>query len=82
VVEHLDVPLDPAQIIGVAAVLEHHVAAKAEIGAVELEDQPGGDDRLIFRPHRLGERFEIGVLVGIEVVGLEQRDHARARPRS
>jgi hypothetical protein len=76
VVENLHVTGNPLEILLVAAVLVHHVPAEAEIGAVELEVVAGSDDGFIFRAHRFGERFEIGIVVGIEIVRLEESDHS------
>src|SRR5688500_8891569 len=64
---------DRFEIVLVRTVLEHHVATQAEVGAVELEDQSSLDDRLVFRSHRFGERFEIGIVAWVEIVRLEQR---------
>ena len=37
----------------------------------------GGHDGLVLRPHRLGQRLQVGVVVGVVVVRLEQGDHTR-----
>ncbi len=43
-----------------------------EIGAIDLQGEPSRDNRLVFRLHRGGERFNIG-LVGREIFVLQER---------
>ena len=43
------------------------MARHRQIGAVELEREAGGDDRLVLRLHRLADRLDV-LLVGREVV--------------
>src|SRR3546814_2819680 len=45
-----------------AQVAEHRMAAQREIRAVELQDQAGVDDRLVFARHHVGEREDVGLL--------------------
>ena len=76
VVQRLDVqPRRLAEILE-AEIGMLDVPAHGEIGAIELQDQPGIDDRLVFRPHRLGDRFEIRLGAWIVIVAEEQRDEA------
>ena len=53
------------------------VPAHREVGAVELQDETGVDDSLVFRPHRLGDRREIALFARIMAVMEEQRDETR-----
>ena len=54
----------------------------AEIGTVELEDEPSGDDRLVLGSHRFGERVQIRLMRRIVLIGLEDGDRAGRRGRS
>ena len=47
-----------------------------EVGAIELQHEPGRGDRLVFLLHRRAHRFDIGLVGGIELVGLERGDEA------
>ena len=53
------------------------VPAHRQIGAVDLQDEAGIDDRLVFLPHRLGDRLEIGLVALVVAVVEEQRDQPR-----
>ena len=52
------------------------VAAHAEVGAVDLQHEAGGGDRLVLVAHRLGDGEEIGLVSRIVLVAEEQRDDA------
>ena len=73
-IEHRDMLADKQQIIGIAAILVHHMAAQTEVGAIELQDQARADNCLIFGPHRLSQSLKIVVLRGVVLIGLKQRD--------
>ncbi len=75
-VQHLDMARGKLQVLLLAPRLVHGVAAHAEIGRVDLDQDAGLGDLLVFRPHGLGDGFEILVLGLVEVVRLEERDHA------
>ncbi len=47
-----------------------HVAQHREIGAIELQDESGLDDRLVFAPHHVGERVNV-FLIALVVAVLE-----------
>ena len=53
------------------------VPSHGEIGAVDLQDQAGLRDGLVFLSHRFGDRVEIGLLARIMAIVEEQRDDAR-----
>ena len=55
--------------LAVGEVAVHHGAVHGEIGRVDLQDQPGLVDRLVFVPHLARDGVEIGVVRG--VVGVE-----------
>jgi hypothetical protein len=77
-VERLDVGGDGAKELGFAEVLVAGVAAHREVGAVELELEAGGDDRLVLGPHRRDEVGKVGLVRGVELVRLERGDQPRA----
>ncbi|OYU74132.1 MAG: hypothetical protein CFE32_18755, partial [Alphaproteobacteria bacterium PA3] len=47
VIERLHMSSDQPQVFLVGAILVHHVAPEPEVGAVQLQQQPGGDYRLV-----------------------------------
>ena len=55
------------------------VPQRRQPGVVDLQDQPRGDDRLVFDAHRLGKRIDI-VLVGL-VVAIGPIDFKAGRRR-
>ena len=57
--------------IGVLDVPPHR-----EIGAIDLQRDPGPGDRLVLAAHRLGDRKQIRLLVRVVIVAEEQRDDA------
>src|SRR5216684_5083847 len=72
VVERLDVkPRLLAEILD-AQMCVLDVPAHGEVRAVELQHEPGLGDALVFRPHRLGDGEEIGLVAGIMAVVEEQ----------
>ena len=52
------------------------VAAHAEVGAVDLQDEAGLGDGLVFVAHRVGDGVDVGLVVLVVVVAEEQRHHA------
>src|SRR5271166_994171 len=54
-----------------------NVPAHGEVRTVDLQDQTGLGDGLVFLPHSLGDRVEIGLLARIMPVVEEQRDDTR-----
>ncbi len=76
-VQCVDMLLREATVFRFALVFEHHVPAKAEIGRVELKNEPGFDDRLILRAHGVSERLKIGLMRWVVFVRLEERDDTR-----
>ena len=58
------------------------VATHGEIGTIDLQHEAGIGDGLVFVPHRIGDGVDVGLVVLVVVVAEEQRDDARARPRS
>ena len=68
VVQRGDVDRDDLAEVLDAFVEVDHVAEHREIRAIELENESGIDDRLVFALHHLGEREDIflfGLVVGI-----------------
>ncbi len=59
----VDDPLDKAEKIGERPVLIGQMAFERQIGAVELQQKPGVDDRLVFLAQRHTEIVEIGRFV-------------------
>ncbi len=70
VIERGDIGRDDLAIVGERQVEIDHVAQHREIGAVELQDEAGRDDRLVFLPHDIGERENV-VLGALVVVVLQ-----------
>ena len=52
------------------------VPAHGEVGAIDLQDEAGFGHGLVFVPHGLGDRRQIGLLARIMIVAEEQPDHA------
>ena len=77
VVERRDIDGDDLAVVGEWQVEIDHVPQHREVGDIELEDEAGLDDRLVFAPHHVGKRVDV-VLVGLVVAVLEiARDLAR-----
>ena len=51
--------------VGEAQIAKYSMAAQRQIGAVELQDEAGVDDRLIFLAHHIGEGENIFFFSGI-----------------
>ena len=68
--------------LGVREVGEHHVPAEREVGRVDLEVEAGLDDRLVLVAHGIGEVGQVGLVAGVMVGRLEERDDAGGWPRS
>ena len=52
------------------------VPAHGEVGAVDLQHEAGLGDGLVFVPHRVGDRVDVGLEILVVVVAEEQRHHA------
>ena len=77
VVERGDIDGDDLAVVGERQIEVDHVPQHREVGAIELEDEAGLDDRLVFAPHHVGKRVDV-FLVGLVVAVLEiARDLAR-----
>ncbi len=79
VVDRLDVHLRARDKLLVGDVLVHDVTPHGEVGRVDLEVQPGRDDRLVLGLHRVRERFEVLVPRAVVLVRLEEGDDPRRR---
>ena len=75
-VQGLDVELRALEEFGLGEILKRGVPRHGKIGTVDLQDEAGRDDRLVFLAHRRGDRLDIGLVRGIIAVGQEGRDHA------
>ena len=67
-VERCDVALRNAQELAVRQVLILVVPGRAEIGRIDLQNETGPGDRLIFLFQRIGQRLDIGVFVPVIAV--------------
>ena len=76
-VQRCHIGLDHAQEAGFVQVLVAGVPRHREVGAIELEVEPGLDDRLVFGAHGLDEVGEISLVRGIVLVGLERGHQPR-----
>ena len=74
VVQDFNMDLGAANELGFAAFRIHHVAAQAEVGGVDLQDQASGDDGLVFVAHPFRHILHVAVQIAVEGAGLEQRD--------
>src|SRR5438105_2280363 len=77
VIERLDVHFDSLAKVAEAQILELHMPAHREIRAVDLEDKTCGANRLIFVPHRICERSQIGFMCWVMFVAQEKRNDTR-----
>jgi hypothetical protein len=71
-VQRLHVQLDPAQVGVFLQILVHHVPAQAEIGRVQLQDEARIDDGVVLVAQRQCQRLQVGIVVGVVLVGLEE----------
>ena len=76
-VEGGDVALGDAQEFVVGEVLVLIVPGRAEIGRVDLQDEAGLVDRLVFLLQRIGQGLDVGILVAVVAVGHEFGQHPR-----
>ena len=81
-IERLDVQLRALAEFRQAQIGVLDVPAHGEVGAVDLQDEAGFGDGLVFVPHGLGDGVDIALEVLVVVVAEEQRRPRRARPRS
>ena len=79
VVQHLDMLRRALQEFLLAQVLKAGVMRHGEIGAIELQREARVIDRLVFRLHRRGDGFDIGLMRRIEIVRLERGDETGRR---
>ncbi len=71
--------LDEADEVGERAVAVGGVALEREVGTIELQQEAGGDDRLVFDLQRGAERIEIALERVIVLVLHDRRDDAGRR---
>src|SRR6266436_5961904 len=76
-IERLDMELRLLAELGKAQLGELDVPPHGEIRAVDLQDQAGLCDGLVFLPHRLGDSVKIGLFARAMSVVEEQRDDTR-----
>ena len=79
VVQRGDVDRDDLAEIGQTLVEMDGVAQHREIGAIELQDEPGFDDRLIFPLHHVGKRMHVRLFARVVPVLEIARDLAGRR---
>jgi hypothetical protein len=77
-VDDLDLPPEPGAVLLQALGRHHPVVADRGAGIVELNQESGIDDRLVFGVHRLGDRLLQIIVAGVMFV-LAIGDHARRR---
>src|SRR5438105_1806150 len=81
VVQYLDMQLACFAKVSETELFKLHMPAHCQVRTVDLQDEAGGTNRLILRPHRLGQSTEIGLVGRIILVGQKERDHAWGRRR-
>ena len=69
-------PLDETKEIGERPVLVADVPLQGEVRAVQLQQKPVADDRLVLDPQRIGERCEISLLAVVVLVLHRRGDDA------
>ena len=76
VVDRLDVQLRAAAELreGLVGV---HVPRHREVGAIELEHDPGRVDLVVLGLHHVRQRGDVLLVAGVVLIGEEDRDHAR-----
>ena len=67
-VQGLDMGIRDFQEFIIAEIGKQHMTGECEVGAIKLQIQSGGDDGFVFRLHRIGERSEVLIAAGIEIV--------------
>ena len=77
VVQHLDMEFRALEEIGFVEVLKAGVMRHRQVGAIELQHEPGLDDRLVFLLHRRRDGFDIGLVARVIGVALEHRHQTR-----
>jgi hypothetical protein len=75
-IERLDVQARALAELGEVQVRVLDVPAHGEIGTIDLQHDAGLGDGLVFVPHRLRDREQVGLVVLVVVVAEEQRHHA------
>jgi hypothetical protein len=78
VVEHLHVHVDPLAVVGETCGRDHSIVGNGGASVVELQQEAGIDDHLVFRAHRRANRDQ-ALLVALVVFVLAVRDDARGR---
>ena len=79
VVERFHVQFGLAPVLVVRLTLEHHVPSQSQVRRIQLQQETGGDDSLVLRPHGFRQRVQVGLVVRIVLVGLKQGDHSGRR---
>ena len=75
-IERLDVQLRALAEFRQAQIGVLDVPAHAEVGAIDLQDEAGLGDGLVFVTHRIGDGVDVGLEILVVVVAEEQRHHA------
>ncbi len=57
---------------------ELHVPPHCQVGAIDLQGDPGSGNGLVFVPQPFGEGEDVFLVAGVELVGEEQRGDAGA----
>jgi len=64
VIEHLDAHHRPLAVVLRRLRRHHDLVGKREVGIVDLQDQTGIDDRLVFLMQRIGDRERVHAQLG------------------
>ena len=67
-------PGDPAEVLH--GEVPHQMPPHGQVGRVDLEQEAGGDDRLVLLAHGRGEGGEVLLVATVVRVPEEDRDHA------
>ena len=76
VIERFDVESRHLPKLLEALVGELDVPAHGEVGAVDLQDEPGPRDRLVLVAHGVRDSEQVGLVTAVVVVAEEERDDA------
>jgi hypothetical protein len=76
VIERLDVRRGDLQKLGVAQLVERQVPPHRQVGAVDLEHEPGPMDRVVLLFHDVGEARQVRLAARVVLVLHEVRDDA------
>src|SRR5260370_14228174 len=81
VVKYLDMQLDGFPKVGKTELVKLHMPAHRQVRTIDLQYKAGGGNRLILRPHRVGQSTEIGLMGRIILVAQKESDHPGRRRR-